>query len=132
MSFTPVRRLSFVGDGYESDPVQHAGYAPPYAMYPLSSALGQLSPPAPLPSTGFSLANINIRQVLLALAVVIVVALILRQMMKLAKNTTKVERNAVVSRLSTKELATRLYDRLDAKGSKTNAATMRSLERLGR
>jgi hypothetical protein len=130
MSFTPVRRLSFVGDNYESD---HP-YAPaaPYATYPLSMGLGQLPPPAPLAPTGFSLANINIRQVLTALAVVVVVALIMRQMLKLAKNTTKVERNAVVSRLSTKELATRLYDRLEAKGSKTNAATMRSLERLGR
>lgn len=117
-----------VGDNYETEP----GYTTPapLAAYP-TYPLGQLAPPAPLPGR-FSLANINVRQVLLILVVVVVVALLLRQMMKLAKNTTKVERNAVVSRLSTKELATRLYDRLEAKGSKTNAATMRSLERLGR
>jgi hypothetical protein len=70
--------------------------------------------------------------VLLVIVVVIVVALILHQLMKLAKGATKVERNAVVARLSTKELAQRLYDRLDSKGSRTNTATMRSLERLGR
>ena len=131
MSFTPVRRhLSFVGDNYEND----QAYAPPapYATYPLSMGLGQLAPPAPLPSGGFSLARINLRQVMLGVVIVVIVALIMRQMMKLAKNTSKVERNAVVSRLSTKELATRLYDRLDAKGSKTNAGTMRSLERLAR
>jgi hypothetical protein len=119
-------KLLHVGDNYETD-------APaPFQMYPLSlGQFGQLAPPAPLPGR-FSLANINIRQVLLVLVVIVVVALLMRQMMKLAKNTTKVERNAVVSRLSTKELVRRLYDRLESKGSKTNPAVMRSLERLGR
>ena len=125
-------RYTYVGENYEEDLGDYPGYAPaspmvPYQTYPL----GQLPPPAPLPG-GFSLANISIRQVLLVLAVVIVVALILHQLMKLSKGSAKVERNTVVSRLSTKELAQRLYDRLDAKGSRTNTATMRSLERLGR
>jgi hypothetical protein len=116
-----------VGDNYETE-----SNSAPYQTYPMSMALGQLAPPQPLPSGGFSLARINMRQVMIGVVVVVIVALLLRQMMKLAKNTSKVERNAVVSRLSTKELAQRLYERLEAKGSKTNAATMRSLERLGR
>lgn len=119
------RRLRFVGDNYESDP-STALAAPVYQSYPL----GQLPPPAPLPSTGFSLANVNMRQVLMVIAVIVVVAIVLHQLMKLADKTKKVERNTVVQRLSTKELAQRLYDRLEAKGSRTNTATMRSLARL--
>lgn len=99
---------------------------PQYETYPL----GQLAPAAPM-TTGFSLANINLRQVIMAIVVVIVVALVMRELMKRMKGSPRLERNAVVSRLSTKELATRLYDRLDKKG-RANPATMRSLERLGR
>lgn len=122
-----LQGLAPIGNNYESD----VGFLPQptYQTYPLG--LGQLAPPAPLPGN-FSLANINVRQVLLVIVVVIVVALLLYQLMKLTKKPTKVERNAVVSRLSTKELASRLYERLESKGSRTNATTMRSLERLAR
>ncbi len=115
--------LAYIGDGYE--PTAMA----PYQTYPIQ--LGQLAPVAPLPTTGFGLSRITIRQVLTAIVVVIIAALIMRQVMKLLKGSQKIERNAVVSRLSTKELATRLYERLDAKG-RANPATLRSLERLGR
>lgn len=109
---------------------------PSYALGEHTSyPLGQLPPPAPL-STGFNLANINLRQVLMVVVVVVVAILIgwlmLRMTRGAAKSEQKVERNKVVSRLSTKELAQRLYDRLESKGSRTNAATMRSLERLSR
>lgn len=130
MSYAVGPRLLPVGENYESARESHPGYAmpvPSYQTYPL----GQLAPAPPLPER-FSLANVNVRQVMLVVAVVIVVAIVLYQMMKLAKNTKKVERNAVVSRLSTKELAQRLYDRLEAKGSRTSTTTMRSLERLSR
>lgn len=129
MTYTMTKHMGAIGPNYEADEYMAPA---PYATYPLSMGLGQLTTPAPLPSGGFSLANINIRQVLIGIAVVVIAAILLRQAMKLAKNASKVERNAVVSRLSTKELASRLYDRLEAKGSKTNATTMRSLERLGR
>lgn len=125
-----------IGTSYETDSRdQHPGYVSPMPMVPYRTyPLGQLPPAAPLPGP-FSLANVNVRQVLLVIAVVAVVAVLLWQLMKLTRDkggAAKVERNAVVSRLSTKELAQRLYDRLESKGSRTNTATMRSLERLSR
>jgi len=127
VSYDTHAGLRYVGGNYAAD--RPAFIPAPYKTYPLG--LGQLAPPAPLPSGGFNLANIPVRQILIGIAILVIVALIMRQMMKLTQKTMKVERNAVVSRLSTKELAQRLYTRLDAKG-RANPATMRSLERLGR
>lgn len=128
-------RLIPLGNNYDTDPYVHPGYAPqasqmvPYQTYPL----GQLPPASPLPGP-FNLANVNLRQVLTVVVVVAIAAVILWQIRRMMTkgSTSKVERNAVVSRLSTKELAQRLYDRLESKGSRTNTATMRSLERLSR
>lgn len=123
-------RLGYVGGSYET--VEHPSvyrYAP--QTYPLS--LGQLPPPAPLPGR-FSLANLAtlpIKQILAVVLVIIIAALVMRQLLKMTRAPAKVERNAVVSRVSTKELAQRLYDRLENKG-RANPATMRSLERIAR
>jgi hypothetical protein len=126
-----INRLHHIGDNYETERAPHPGYAltPLHAAQPVS--MGQLPDAAPLPGR-FSLANVTSRQVLLVLAVLVVVVLVMYYLNKSMKKTTKVERNAVVSRLSTKELAQRLYDRLESKGSRTNTTTMRSLERLSR
>lgn len=132
MTAYKLNQLRFVGDNYESDafiPASHQTY-PIAAPSRPSMALGQLAPPPALPSLNYSFANVNLRQILLGIAVIVVVALVLRQLMKLADKTKKVERNTVVQRMSTKELAQRLYDRLETKGSRTNTSTMRSLARL--
>ena len=130
----PITKLRHIGENYEVDHAPNPGYAlaplpPSYQTYPVS--LGQLPDAAPLPGR-FSLANVTTKQVLLIIAVLVVVLVVMHFLNKATKATAKVERNAVVSRMSSKELAKRLYDRLEAKGSRTNATTMRSLERLAR
>lgn len=126
MSYTDRRhRLAYMGDSYET--VNEAAYAP-MQTYPIS--LGQLAPAAPLPDR-FSLASVTIKQIVAVAIAIVIAGLIIRQILKMTRGSAKVERNAVVSRISTKELAQRLHDRLENKG-RANPATMRSLERLAR
>lgn len=115
----------YLGYGYEP-----AAQTYPLATYGSYSGLGQLAPAPPV-ATGFSLANLDVRRIVMGVVIVIVVALVLRELMKLTKQTKKLERNEVVARLSTKELAQRLYERLEKKG-RANPQVMRSLERYAR
>jgi len=121
MSYQMVHRPIPMGPGYEIDSHQN---------YPLSYGMGQM-PPAPPVATGFGGAGITLRQVLMGIVCVVVAVLVVRYLMKLAEKSQKVERNSVVQRISTKELAQRLYERLEKRG-RANPATMRSLERLSR
>lgn len=131
MTYANQSRLTYIGEGYEAvDQPPTYRYAPQH-VYPMSlGEFGQLAPAPALPGR-FSLANINMRQVIAAILVVIVAALIMRQLLKMTRGPAKMERNAIVSRVSTKELAQRLYERLENKG-RANPATMRSLERIAR
>jgi len=123
MSYQIQSRTYPIGPGYYREP----------QTYPLSygmRGMGQLAPAPPV-ATGIGGAGITVQQIVIGVVVVIIAIVALWYMTKAAKAGRKVERNAVVQRISTKELAQRLFERLEKRGY-TNKDTLRSLDRLAR
>lgn len=98
------------------------------AMRPLP-ALAQVPLPTSLPSPTAGMPNW--KKVLIGLAILAALVALLVWLDKQRRSGQRIQRNQAVKRLSTPELAKRLYSRLEKRG-KANKTTLRSLSYLAK
>lgn len=103
-------------------PAQRTTAAPAYAYYPLAMA----APPEPPPAQGM---DPILKVVLLVIAIALVIYLI-DQMLGDAE--PEAPRRNPGKKMSTRDMARTLYERLEKNGAKVNETTLRSLAQIGR
>jgi hypothetical protein len=100
-----------------------------YSQHLLPTNLSNV-PLTPLPQQQQGMSP-ETKKLLIIAVVVLTIAIIWYYSTRGSKEVKRMERNRTVQRLTTKELAGRLYERLE-KRKGTNAATLRSLERYAK
>jgi hypothetical protein len=98
----------------------------PYPMYPLAAPPPPLLQPLPPPQTK------TLDPMVKALVVVVVIAVLLYVADRMTEGKPEPVKPNPGKKMSTRDMAKKLFDRLERNGTKVNDTTMRSLAQLGR